>query len=65
MDGLDLDAGSIADARRHAREAGLDGRVRFIEADAAELAGRGPYELILLLEALHAAPTTSPRKEHP
>ena len=28
-------------------------RVRFIEADAAELATRGPYELILILEALH------------
>jgi 2-polyprenyl-3-methyl-5-hydroxy-6-metoxy-1,4-benzoquinol methylase len=53
VDGLDLDPASIADARRHAAEAGLDGRVRFIEADAAELATRGPYELILILEALH------------
>jgi 2-polyprenyl-3-methyl-5-hydroxy-6-metoxy-1,4-benzoquinol methylase len=52
VDGLDLDPASIADARRHAAEAGLDGRVRFIEADAAELASRGPYELILL-EGLH------------
>ena len=53
VDGLDLDPGSIADARRHADEAGLDGRVRFIETDAAELASRGPYDLILILEALH------------
>ena len=53
VDGLDADAGSIADARGHARDAGLDGRVRFLHADAAELAGHGPYDLVLLLEALH------------
>jgi len=53
VDGLDLDAGSIADAQRHAIEAGLDGRVRFLHADASELAARGPYDLILILEALH------------
>jgi 2-polyprenyl-3-methyl-5-hydroxy-6-metoxy-1,4-benzoquinol methylase len=53
VDGLDLDMASVADARRHALDAGLDGRVRFIEADAAELAAHGPYDLILILEALH------------
>jgi 2-polyprenyl-3-methyl-5-hydroxy-6-metoxy-1,4-benzoquinol methylase len=53
VDGIDSDPASIADARRHARDAGLDGRVRFSEADAGELAERGPYELILILEALH------------
>jgi 2-polyprenyl-3-methyl-5-hydroxy-6-metoxy-1,4-benzoquinol methylase len=53
VDGLDLDPDSIADSRRHAAEAGLDGRVRFIEADAAELAAQGRYELVLILEALH------------
>ena len=42
VDGLDLDPGSIADARRHAAEAGLDGRVRFIEADAARWPTTGP-----------------------
>ena len=51
VDGIDLDAASIADATRHAAEAGLDGRVRFLHADAAEL--DGPYDLILILEALH------------
>ena len=51
VDGIDADPGSIADARRHAVDAGLDGRVRFIEADASEL--YGPYELIAILEALH------------
>jgi methylase of polypeptide subunit release factors len=45
VDGLDADPASVADGRRHAAQAGLDGRVRFIEADAAELAEHGPYQL--------------------
>jgi len=53
VDGLDADPGSIADARAHAAEAGLDGRVRFLTADAATLAAHGPYDLVLILEALH------------
>jgi 2-polyprenyl-3-methyl-5-hydroxy-6-metoxy-1,4-benzoquinol methylase len=53
VDGLDLDPASIEDARRHAAEAGLDGRVRLARADATELADHGPYDLILILEALH------------
>ena len=53
VDGLDVDGASIADARRHAAQTGLDGRVRFLEGDAGELAAHGPYDLILVLEALH------------
>jgi 2-polyprenyl-3-methyl-5-hydroxy-6-metoxy-1,4-benzoquinol methylase len=53
VDGLDLDASSITEARCHAAEAGLDGRARFIQADATELATHGPYDLIVILEALH------------
>jgi SAM-dependent methyltransferase len=53
VDGLDLDPSSIADARRHADDAGLNGRLRFLEGDAGGLAAHGPYDLILLLEALH------------
>ena len=53
VDGFDLDAGSIADARARAADAGLDGRVRFLHADAGSLAAHGPYDLVLLLEALH------------
>ncbi|HZO60160.1 MAG TPA: class I SAM-dependent methyltransferase [Solirubrobacterales bacterium] len=53
VDGFDIDPASIADAERHAAEAGLDGRVRFVCADAAELATHGAYDLILILEALH------------
>ncbi len=53
VDGLDADPASVADARRHAADAGLDGRVRFLRADAAAVAGEGPYHLVLILEALH------------
>jgi 2-polyprenyl-3-methyl-5-hydroxy-6-metoxy-1,4-benzoquinol methylase len=53
VDGLDADPGSIVDAHRHASDAGLDGRVRFIAADADELPRHGPYDLVLILEALH------------
>ena len=53
VDGLDLDPASIADARRHAAEAGVHGSVRFVEGDAGALAAEGPYDLVLILEALH------------
>jgi 2-polyprenyl-3-methyl-5-hydroxy-6-metoxy-1,4-benzoquinol methylase len=53
VDGLDADPGSVADGRRHSAQAGLDGRVRFICADAAELPDHGRYELVVILEALH------------
>jgi hypothetical protein len=53
VDGLDADYASIADGRAHAHDAGLDGRVRFLCADASELADHGSYDLVLLLEALH------------
>ena len=53
VDGLDADPASIADARALAHDAGLDGRVRFRQADAGELAAHGPYDLVLVLEALH------------
>jgi SAM-dependent methyltransferase len=53
IDGIDLDAASIADARAHAAEAGVADRVRFLEADAAALARTGPYDLVLMLEVLH------------
>jgi 2-polyprenyl-3-methyl-5-hydroxy-6-metoxy-1,4-benzoquinol methylase len=53
VDGIDLDPGSIADARRNAEQAGMNGRLRFLESDAAGLPGHGPYDLILMLEVLH------------
>ncbi len=50
VDGVDADPGSIADSRRHAAEAGI--HARFVEGDAAALTG-GPYDLVMILEALH------------
>jgi 2-polyprenyl-3-methyl-5-hydroxy-6-metoxy-1,4-benzoquinol methylase len=51
VDGLDADDASIAEARRHAADAGV--RARFLAGDAAEIASHGPYDLVLILEALH------------
>lgn len=49
--GLDNDPASIEDARATAARAGA--RVRFECADAAALAGHGPFDTVLLLETLH------------
>jgi 2-polyprenyl-3-methyl-5-hydroxy-6-metoxy-1,4-benzoquinol methylase len=49
--GIDSDQASIADARAEAEEHGV--RVRFECADAAELAAAGPFDVVLVLEALH------------
>jgi ubiquinone/menaquinone biosynthesis C-methylase UbiE len=51
VDGLDPDAGSIADARGYVAEFGLDWRVRLLQAAAADI--QGPYDLVVILEALH------------
>ena len=51
VDGLDADDASIAEARRHAARAGVG--ARFSAGDASELAQHGPYDLIMILEALH------------
>jgi len=53
VDGLDLDSASITDAQGHASEMEVDGRVRFLQDDAEALAGEGPYDLVMVLEALH------------
>lgn len=49
--GYDLDEASIVAARRNARQAGVD--VPFVLGDAAELSSDRPFDLIVLLEALH------------
>jgi SAM-dependent methyltransferase len=51
VDGIDIDRASVADAREHARAAGVADRVGFAARDAADL--EGPYDLVLLLEVLH------------
>jgi len=53
VDGLDEDAASIAQARRHAQAAGLDHRVRFFCQDAADETLTGSYDLVTIFEALH------------
>ena len=49
--GFDADAASVADARRHAADHGVT--VRFDVRDAASLASVGPFDVVLVLEALH------------
>ncbi|MFG1947082.1 SAM-dependent methyltransferase [Nonomuraea sp. NPDC048826] len=53
VDGLDLDAASVTDARANAEEAGLDDRIRVLHADVTRLPETGPYDLVIILEALH------------
>jgi 2-polyprenyl-3-methyl-5-hydroxy-6-metoxy-1,4-benzoquinol methylase len=52
--GFDTDTGSIADARRHAERAGVE--VAFevaIDSGGADLGAHGPFDVVLILEALH------------
>lgn len=51
--GYDSDAASIALARRNAEKAGLADRVRFEVADSAHLKLREPFDLALVVEAVH------------
>jgi 2-polyprenyl-3-methyl-5-hydroxy-6-metoxy-1,4-benzoquinol methylase len=53
VDGIDIDEGSIARAKQHAAEAGVDGRVSFLFADAANVDGEGRYDLVTIFEAVH------------
>jgi 2-polyprenyl-3-methyl-5-hydroxy-6-metoxy-1,4-benzoquinol methylase len=53
VDGIDIDEGSIARAKAHAAEAGVDGRVSFLFADAAGAEGAGRYDLVTIFEAVH------------
>ena len=53
VDGLDADDASIAEARRHAADADVADRAQFLAGDAAEIASHGPFDLVLILEALH------------
>ncbi|HLU55110.1 MAG TPA: methyltransferase domain-containing protein [Pseudonocardia sp.] len=49
--GYDLDEASVAEARAHAEAAGVG--VRFVQADAQAVAADGPFDLVVVLEALH------------
>ena len=50
--GLDLDTDAITAAQRHAEQSGVADRVTFTAMDAAELGGE-PFDLVLIIEALH------------
>ena len=53
VDGIDMDAASIAAARRHLAASGLDDRVAFHHRDAADEELAGSYDLVYIHEALH------------
>jgi 2-polyprenyl-3-methyl-5-hydroxy-6-metoxy-1,4-benzoquinol methylase len=53
VDGIDLDAASIAAARAELQGSGLEERVTFTTRDAADPALSGRYDLVLIFEALH------------
>jgi len=55
LDGYDVDAPSIEAARKNAVEAGLDNRIRFHRADAAEL-GERRYDAAFAFECIHDMP---------
>jgi len=56
VDGFDIDAPSIALARKNAEEAGVADRVRFFARDAADPSLAGRYDLALAFETLHDMP---------
>jgi 2-polyprenyl-3-methyl-5-hydroxy-6-metoxy-1,4-benzoquinol methylase len=55
VDGYDVDAPSVAAARRNAREAGVDGRVRFHTVDAATVTAE-VYDAVFAFECIHDLP---------
>ena len=55
VDGYDVDGPSVEAARRNAREAGVDDRVRFHAVDAATV-DAGPYDAVFAFECVHDLP---------
>jgi len=53
VDGFDPDERSIEIAERLAKEAGLDDRVRFFVRDGESIGTEGPYDLAIVVEAVH------------
>ena len=56
VDAFDVDAPSIAMARRNAAEAGVADRVTFHLEDAARIAAHGQYDGVVAFECLHDMP---------
>ena len=53
VDGFDVDGPSVRAARRNAEEAGVAGRVRFLDVDVAALEPEDVYDLVLAVECIH------------
>ena len=53
VNGFDPDETSIEIARGRAAEAGLEDRVRFHATDAATMASEGPFDMAIVIEAIH------------
>jgi 2-polyprenyl-3-methyl-5-hydroxy-6-metoxy-1,4-benzoquinol methylase len=56
VDGFDLDRDAVVAAGRHAKDAGVAGRVAFMVADAANPQVSGRYDLVTIFEGLHDMP---------
>ena len=56
IEGLDLDARSIAIAREYVADAGMGERIRLIEGEADVLAGEGGYDFITTFDVIHDLP---------
>ncbi len=54
--GFDPDESSIEIARRLAREAGVNDRVRFEVRDGATIGNEGPFDLAVVIESIHDLP---------
>jgi 2-polyprenyl-3-methyl-5-hydroxy-6-metoxy-1,4-benzoquinol methylase len=53
VDGFDLDASALRQARKNARDAGVGDRVKFHLRDAATAAADEPYDFATIVEAVH------------
>jgi SAM-dependent methyltransferase len=53
VEGFDPDESSIEQARRFAKEAGVEDRVRFELRDGVSLGKEGPFDLAVVIEAIH------------
>jgi SAM-dependent methyltransferase len=53
VDGLDSDPSSVEEARRNAKAAGVEDRVRFHCVDGADSTLAGPYDLVCAFECVH------------
>jgi ubiquinone/menaquinone biosynthesis C-methylase UbiE len=53
VDGFDMDGASITDARKNAKQADLNERVRFETRDASDPALSGQYDLVTAFECIH------------